>query len=71
MKLQGEHVQFESLLCVAVGCLRAVTKQVTYMQALQGISSSCQVFQLLHGKTCFGSHWLLLHLIRLVGWLKL
>lgn len=35
------------LLCAAVYCLRAFIKQVMYMQALQGNSSSCRVFQLL------------------------
>ncbi len=60
------------LLCAIVFCLQAVTQQVMYMQALQGISSSYWVFQLLHCKRCFGSDWLCLlpHLIRLVGWLK-
>ncbi len=38
------------LLCAIVFCLRAVTQQVMYMQALQGISSSYWVFQLLHCK---------------------
>ena len=70
MKLQGEHVQFESLFVVCYCMLSASSHQtVMYMQALQGISSSCQVFQLLHCKRCFGSDWLCLlpHLIRLLA----
>ncbi len=44
------------LLCAAVCCLQAVAKQVAYMQALQGISSSFWVIQLLHCTSYFGSH---------------